>query len=113
MTDEDRIEAVVQNITATNISKPRMDLLPADALRGVAEAFTHGISKHDDRGWEGGAPWGACHLAAALRHIGEWQMGMEIDQESGLSPLDHAAARLLMLSALVKRGVGTDDRRPS
>lgn len=39
-----------------------------------------------------------------------WSLGEETDKESGLPHLDHAAASILMLSAMVKRDRGEDDR---
>lgn len=91
--------------------KPRTDLLPADALLGAAEAFSYGARKY--AAWNylsgDGLRWGQ-FLGAALRHLFAWSLGEETDKESGLSHLDHAAASILMLSASVRRGVGTDDR---
>jgi len=89
--------------------KPRMDLLPLDAVREVALVLTFGVKKYDARNWEKGMTWGRL-LAAALRHLTAWAMGEDKDPESGLSHLAHAGCDVLMLLAYELRGVGEDDR---
>lgn len=92
--------------------KPRLDLVPFDALIGSGSVFEYGARKYHDRNWERGMSWGRI-VGAMMRHLSAWMMGEEHDRESGLHHLDHLVTFALMLSALVKRGVGTDDRRPS
>jgi hypothetical protein len=89
--------------------KARWDLLPFDALDDVAEVLKYGAKKYAARNWELGMAWGRL-LAAALRHLTFWARGQQSDQESGMHHLAHAACCVLMLLALVKRGLGTDDR---
>jgi hypothetical protein len=84
-------------------------LIPFDALAGVVTVFAYGANKYAPRNWEKGLSWGH-QYGSILRHLFDWFRGKEIDQESGLSHLDLAATRLLMLSASVKRNIGTDDR---
>jgi hypothetical protein len=86
-----------------------MDLLPFDALTDVAAVLTYGAKVYQPRNWERGMNWGRL-LGAALRHLSAWAQGVERDAESGLPHLAHAACCVLMLLALTKRGVGTDDR---
>lgn len=92
--------------------KPRMDLVPGDALRGAAAAFEFGATKYGVRNWELGMPFGRI-VAALLRHVFAWMCGEELDDESGLRHLDHATACVLMLSALALRFPNTeyDDRK--
>lgn len=92
--------------------KPRTDLLPADALLGAATAFGYGSKKYADWNYLNGLPWGKA-LGAALRHLFAWALGEDIDdgpKGSGLPHIDLAAAEVLMLSAMVKRRRGVDDR---
>lgn len=89
--------------------KARWDLLPFDALDEVALVLEYGSRKYAPRNWEKGMAWGRL-LAAAMRHLAAWALGNETDLESGLPHLSHAACCVLMLLALVKRDVGTDDR---
>jgi len=90
--------------------KPRTDLLPFDALEGVAAVLDYGAKKYAPRNWELGLSWGRL-FAATLRHLFRWACGEDLDPESSLPHLDHAACNALMLSATVRRGIGTDDRR--
>lgn len=89
--------------------KPRWELLPFDALDEVAAVLHFGAKKYGSRNWEKGMAWGR-FLGAALRHLGAWARGKNIDSESQLPHLAHAACCVLMLLALTTRGVGTDDR---
>lgn len=90
--------------------KPRTDLLPFDALTDVADVLDYGAKKYAARNWELGMAWGRL-VGAALRHLFAWCGGQETDPESGKHHLAHFACCALMLLALVKRGVGTDDRK--
>lgn len=67
------------------------------------------IVRTGERNWELGMAWGRL-LAAALRHLSAWARGQDTDTESGLPHLAHAACCVLMLLALTRRRVGTDDR---
>ena len=89
--------------------KPRMDLLPGDALVEIAKVLTHGANKYSPRNWEKGMDWHKLY-APIQRHLWKWWQGEELDKESGLHHLAHAACDVLMLQATVLRGVGTDDR---
>lgn len=90
--------------------KPRFDLLPSDAVAGVAEVLSYGATKYAARNWEHGLAWGRL-ARAALGHLFAWLGGEDLDRESGLPHLDHAACSVLMLSATVRRGLGVDDRK--
>lgn len=89
--------------------KPCVDLLPFDALEEVGKVLEYGKRKYAARNWELGMSWGRM-LGACLRHLFAWARGVEVDAESGLHHLSHAACCALMLLALVLRKVGTDDR---
>jgi hypothetical protein len=89
--------------------KARWDLLPFDALNDVAEVLKYGAKKYAARNWEKGMAWGRL-LGAMLRHASAWARGIDVDPESGHHHLAHAACCALMLLALVRRGVGADDR---
>lgn len=90
--------------------KPRTDLLPGDALLEVSAVLDYGAKKYAERNWEKGMAWGRLS-SAALRHLWAWAGGEDQDSESGHRHLAHFACCALMLLALVRRGVGTDDRQ--
>lgn len=89
--------------------KARFDLIPADALYRVAYVFTHGAKKYKPHNWEKGLEWSRIY-AAAQRHLNSFWIGYDVDVESGLHALAHAAADVLMLLHYVLAERGTDDR---
>ena len=94
--------------------KPRMSLVPQEAVRGVAKVMTFGAQKYAAHNWRQPTNW--CRfLDAAMRHMNDWACGVDLDlgeDGSGLPVIDHAIAELMMLSSAIKNGVGTDDRAP-
>ena len=92
--------------------KPRVDLLPAEALLMLGSIATYGAGKYGERNWEAYADqWHYGELVgAALRHILKWMSRQDLDEESNLPHLGHAAFNLMLLIALTTRGRGKDDR---
>ncbi len=80
--------------------KDRLDLLPAQALRKIAKVREYGIKKYqnDDEGWKQVDK--RAFATATLRHIYSWLEGQELDPESGLPHLDHAACSILLAISL-------------
>lgn len=92
--------------------KPRMDLLPPDALIAIAEVFTFGAEKYDAWNWAKGMRGG--RLVASLhRHMAAYQLGQDHDEESGLHHLAHAGCCVMMLLGLHLRDTVEDDRCPT
>jgi len=89
--------------------KPRMDLLPPEALREVASVLAMGAEKYSAHNWRGGFAYSRL-IAAALRHVFSWVGGENTDPESGKSHLAHAACCLLFLITFEVTKTGTDDR---
>src|SRR5665213_3256211 len=75
--------------------KPRMDLLPMDALMEVAKVLTFGSKKYGDRNWEKGIDPQRLR-AAQMRHDAAVEMGQLTDDESGLLHVAHKATDALM-----------------
>ena len=90
--------------------KPRFDLIAPEFEGGLAGILGYGARKYADRNWEKGMRWGRC-VAAFRRHFNAWMSGEDIDPESGLHHLDHAACCLMFLRAYVARKIGEDDRK--
>lgn len=90
--------------------KPRIELVPPDAISGIGHVMSYGAKKYGDRNWEKGiAP--SRLLGACLRHLLAWSFGENQDPESGLPHLWHAGASVLMLIATVNRNLAPDDRK--
>lgn len=89
--------------------KPRMDLLPYDALFEVAKVMTFGAKKYDAGNWAKGIEISRL-IAAAQRHIGEFSEGRDTDPESGIGHLAHAACNLLFAIWMQKHRPELDNR---
>jgi len=91
--------------------KPRVDLVPFDAIEAAGEVLAFGAKKYDAWNWTQGTGLAWHRLArAALSHLGKWAMGEDKDPESGLSHLAHALCCLLFLVTYERRKHGVDDR---
>lgn len=77
--------------------KPRMDLLDADALTGVAQVLTFGAQKYAAHNWREGIS-NSRLVAALLRHLFAIMRGEYIDPESGLPHIDHVGCCWMFLS---------------
>ncbi len=88
--------------------KPRVSLLSSIALLEVAKVATFGANKYQDHNWRKAFKWSRL-LDAALRHILAYNGGNRIDEESGLSHLNHAAWNLLALIEFENTNNGEDD----
>lgn len=98
-------------------SKPRIDLIPTDALLSLAEVYTKACTpskefpegKYPPRNWERGMLWSRCYNSL-MRHTLAWQAGEDKDAESGLHHMAHVAWNALALLSYYLRGIGSDDR---
>jgi hypothetical protein len=93
--------------------KPRVDLIPADALLELGKVYAYGDAKYaaagGARNWEKGMPWGKV-LGPLLRHLFKWMIGEKVDAESGQLHIAMVAWNALALLTYELRGIGTDDR---
>ena len=76
--------------------KLRMDLLPVRSLVQVAQVYTYGAEKYAPNNWRKGMAWSRIY-AAILRHLFRFWGGEDLDSESGLPHLAHAAFGVLTL----------------
>lgn len=74
-----------------------LQLIPPQFTEGIAEVLQYGIKKYAKNQWAKGMSWEDC-MGAVLRHLSEFRKGNEIDPDSGLPHLHHAACGLMMLS---------------
>lgn len=93
-----------------DLGKLRFDLFPPVSLERVAEVYTYGASKYDDRNWEKGIKWGRV-FAAVMRHLWAWWRGEAVDAESNLPHLAHAAWGCLTLLEYERTHPELDDRK--
>lgn len=82
--------------------KPRMDLLPFDALYEVAKVLSFGTEKYSENSWK--KVEAKRYEAAMLRHLAQYKAGELLDKESGLTHLSHLACNALFILALSCQG---------
>lgn len=87
----------------------RFALLPLDVLGEVAKVYAYGAGKYEEHNWRKGYPWD-WSMDALMRHLVAWWEGEDLDQESGLNHLAHAAFHLLALMWYQKHAAGKDTR---
>ena len=89
--------------------KPRMDLIPPEAMLALGAVLEVGARKYSGRNWELGFEWGRSD-AALKRHLIAWEAGQDNDPETGLPHLWHVLANAAFLVTFEAREIGTDDR---
>lgn len=92
--------------------KPKMSLIPPDALVEVGKVMTFGAEKYDENNWRKGINYERL-LSAAERHIVKFGSHLwdDVDEESGVNHLAHAVVNLLMLLQFELEGrTELDDR---
>lgn len=77
-------------------NKLRFDLIPTFPMRKIAEVFTYGIKKYDERNWEKGMKWSR-PIAALERHLNAFKSGEDHDPESKLLHMAHIATNAIFL----------------
>ncbi len=93
--------------------KAPLALLPSEALIEIAEVLGFGAEKYGPNNWRDDADkteWSRSY-SSLQRHLNAFWSGQDIDPESGLSHLAHAATQIVIL--MVQRSDGhlhMDDR---
>lgn len=89
--------------------KPPLSRVPRVGIEAVAEVLAFGAKKYDWNNWKGGMDHSRL-IDAALRHIYKFADKKDLDEESGLNHLAHAACNLFFLLHYHEHGLGNDDR---
>lgn len=77
-------------------------LVPNALIDGCARALQHGAKKYAANNWRKGMDYSEVY-SALQRHLLAWNEDEDIDPDSGLNHLDHAAACLGFLSEYIAR----------
>ena len=89
--------------------KIRFDLIPVWPMQQLATVYTMGAAKYADHNWRKGIAWSRVY-AALQRHLNSFWGGEDLDRESGLCHLAHAAWGCLTLLEFTKTATQHDDR---
>ena len=93
-----------------NEGKRRWSLLDLKTLEGLIQVLEFGAEKYGDYNWQKGLPVTEVY-ESLMRHIIAWKDGKDIDDESGLSHLDHAICNLYFLKWYSFNLPEVDDRK--
>lgn len=88
----------------------RFALIPAEFVWALAEHYGKGAKKYEDRNWERGYKW-SLSVDALLRHLNQWLMGENNDEETGTNHLIAVAWHACALFIFQLRNLGTNDVR--
>lgn len=84
-----------------NTGKPRMGLLPADALEEMAGVLTMGADKYGENNWRKGLPF--IEVVDSLeRHVSWFKKGHDLDDESGYHHMAHVMCNAAFLIQYLK-----------
>lgn len=76
--------------------KPTTSLLPSKPLLEIAKVLDYGAKKYAPHNWRKGIKYSRV-LSAAQRHLMAWNDGEDLDPETNISHLAHAACNILFL----------------
>lgn len=82
--------------------KLRYDLLPFGAVDQLVRVLTYGAEKYAPNNWRLVENPIERYKAATLRHLSLYMQGEEVDKESGISHLAHAATNVIFLMEFEK-----------
>ena len=82
--------------------KPQLDLVPPDFVVALCRVFEYGAKKYGKDNWKEGLDPAALYNAA-MRHMFAWMDGEDVDPESGLPHVYHAAWNMLMIQKMEER----------
>jgi len=89
--------------------KPMMGLISGAFLTGLATVLTFGAKKYAAHNWRKGLAYSRVY-DALQRHLVAYWAGEDMDPETGLSHLDHAACELMFLREFSETRKDLDDR---
>jgi hypothetical protein len=95
--------------TKNDAGKSPISLIPFEAIKETARAFDFGAKKYGRYNFRNGIEYSRL-IDAAIRHIGAFYEGQDIDEESGYNHIGHAIANLSMLIYMYENKKELDDR---
>jgi len=89
--------------------KVDLSLIDNQFIHGVSRVLMFGAEKYERDNWKLGTDWNRTY-SAALRHLHSFWDGEDIDPETGLSHLYHAACNLMFLDYWQRNDKGNNNR---
>ena len=107
--DDTSLDATTERGIKHDTSKLRFDLIPPSSLEELVSVYTFGAEKYEPRNWERGIEYSRIY-AAVQRHLSAYWRGQDLDEESALPHLAHAAWGLFALLEYQRTHPELDDR---
>lgn len=89
--------------------KPRLDLIPREAMEGLGRVLAFGAIKYSAGNWSKGIEYSRL-IAATFRHLIAFASGEDLDPESRLSHIHHAQCNLAFLAYMIEHRKDLDNR---
>lgn len=89
--------------------KAPVELVPPEFIEEIALVLGHGAKKYGRDDWRKGLPWTRIY-GSTMRHLLLWARGEDLDRESGMSHLAHAATNVMFLITWSRTRKDLDDR---
>ena len=86
--------------------KPQYGLIPPTALKETVKVLTLGAEKYDKYNWQKVPDAQTRYFDALQRHLWDWKSGDQLDPETGINHLAHAACNILFL---LERDIYTEE----
>lgn len=90
-------------------NKVPMDLIPYESLEEIAKVLAAGEKKYGTANWANGIEMRRL-LSAAMRHIGQFNSGEDLDEETQTLHVANAAANLIFAIWMMKNRPELDNR---
>lgn len=107
--EEKRVTEDRRSALKFDSGKPQMGLISSKFLKGLAQVLTFGAKKYAAHNWRKGFTWSRPY-DALQRHLNDFNDGHDLDEETGLPLLYHAACELMFLAELYEVRKDLDDR---
>ena len=93
-------------------NKTPFGLVPPEALAQIADVLGFGAEKYGVNNWriDGDSTSWIRTYSSVQRHLNTWHGGEDIDPESGMSHLAHAATQIMILMTHAIEHPEVDDR---
>lgn len=96
--------------TQYGVAKPSLTNVPPVGMFRVGQVMACGAEKYGPMNWRDDKITASVYVNAALRHLLTYWDGQNLDEETHLPHLAHAAACLLILLDAEAQGMLQDDR---
>lgn len=111
--DEEVPEEMVNPKDRIGVTKVPFHLVPSGPLADTALVMGGGAVKYGPYNWRSVGVNHTVYVSATIRHLTQHLEGQDLDAESGLPHLAHAAATCMILMDSIMCGNDKDDRPPN